>query len=339
MISKMKYLFKPRSVAIIGASLNKNKIGYKIVENIVYSKYPGKIYPVNPKGGKILGLRIFKSLNKIPDFIDMALIVIPSKFTFQAVKDCAKKHVKFLVIITSGFSEIGNTKEEKIIVDYANKQGMRVLGPNIFGIYSSIGPLNASFGPKEVKSGNVAIITQSGAIGVAMFGKTKAENIGLSATISVGNKADIDEAEILEYLISDRNTKVILIYIEGVKKGDRLVSVLKLATQKKPVIVIKAGRSKRGAIAAASHTGSLAGADEIFSDIMKQCGVLRAENIQDALDWCKALSQSPIPKGENAVIITNGGGLGVMAADACEKYDVKLYDNNELLKRAYSRVK
>lgn len=336
MIPDIKYLFEPRAVAVIGASTSKEKIGYKIVENIVISGYSGKIYPINPKGGDILNLTTYKSLGEIDGEVDMACISIPAKYTFDAVKDCAAKGVKFLVIITSGFSEVGNLEEEKQIVAYAHEHGMRVLGPNIFGIYSSKSSMNATFGPSDIRKGNVAIITQSGALGIAMIGKTKAENIGLSAIVSVGNKSDLDETEVLEYLVENEETKVILMYVEGVKNGERLVEVLKHATKKKPVIVIKSGRSKRGAMAAASHTGSLAGADEIFSDVMRQCGVQRAESIQDALNWCKFLGSAALPTGDDAVIVTNGGGIGVMAADACEKHSVNLFDDIQTLKAAFS---
>jgi len=244
--------------------------------------------------------------------------------------------VKFLVLITSGFSEVGNIDEERRIVDFARQHQMRILGPNIFGIYSSMAPINATFGTREVRPGNVAIITQSGALGLAMIGKTAVENIGLSAIVSVGNKADINETDLLGYLASHRDTRVILMYIEGVKDGDKLVGVLKETTRLKPVVVIKSGRSKAGAMAAASHTGSLAGADEIFSDIMKQTGVLRAESIQEAFSWCKYLATAPSPRGENVVIVTNGGGIGVMAADACEKYGVGLYDDIETMEKAFA---
>ncbi|MBN2422863.1 acetate--CoA ligase family protein [Candidatus Woesearchaeota archaeon] len=332
----IKYLFEPRGVAVIGASRNKNKIGYKLVQNIVSGKFNGRIYPVNPKGGRILGLKIYKTVNEIEGIIDLACIAIPAEFVFDAVKECAKKGVKFLVVITSGFSEIGNIKEEHEIVSFAREHGMRVLGPNIFGIYSRNSMLNATFGQKDINPGNVAIITQSGALGIAMMGRTKTENIGLSAMVSVGNKSDIDESDLLEYLVSNRETRVVMIYIEGVKNGERFVRVMKESTKKKPVVVIKAGKSKRGAMAAASHTGSLAGADEIFSDIMKQCGVMRAETVNQAFDWCKFLAASPLPKGENTVIITNGGGIGVMAADACEKYNVTLYDDFEVMRKIFA---
>lgn len=336
--TEMKYLFEPRSVAIIGASSSPDKIGYKIVENIKASGYKGKVFPINPKGGEILGYEVFPNIEDVKDDIDIAVISIPAKFVFDSLSGCAKKRVKFLLIIASGFSEIGNLEEEQKIVQYARQNGMRVLGPNIFGIFSASAPINATFGPKYIKSGSVAIITQSGALGVAMIGKTSAERIGLSAIVSVGNKSDIDEADLLEYLGSHKDTKVILMYIEGVKNGEKLISALYKVTKVKPVIAIKAGRSKRGAIAAASHTGSLAGSDEIFSDVMKQCGVLRAETIQEALNWSKFLATSPKPKGEDAVIITNGGGVGVIATDACEKFGVNLYDNLNDLKVTFSEV-
>ncbi|MCK4392036.1 acetate--CoA ligase family protein [Candidatus Bipolaricaulota bacterium] len=336
--TNIEYLFKPRSVAVIGASQNKAKIGYRIVENIVSHGYQGAIYPVNPKGGNVLGNKIYPELSQIPGEVDLAVIAIPARFVFDAVKDCAEKGVKHLVIITSGFSEVGNTKEENKIVQFAREHGMRVLGPNIFGIYSSAVSLDATFGPGGILPGHVAIVTQSGALGIAMIGKTTAELLGLSALVSVGNKSDIEESDLLEYLAKDDATKVILLYIEGVKQGDRLVEMLKQVTRKKHVIVVKAGRSKRGAMAAASHTGSLAGTDEIFDSVMRQCGVLRAESVQEAFDWARFLADSPLPKGREAVIITNGGGIGVMTTDACEKYGVDLYDDQKTLKETFSKV-
>ena len=334
----IKYLFEPRSTAVIGASSNPEKIGYKLLNNIVGSNYPGKVYPINPKADEILGLKAYKELAEIDGEVDLATLVIPAKYVYKEVEECARKGVKFISIITSGFSEVGNLEEERRIVEHARAHGMRVLGPNIFGIYSAKAPINATFGPADVLPGNVAIITQSGALGIAMMGKTRIENIGLSAIVSVGNKSDLDETDLLQYLVEDEMTRVILMYIEGVKEGDRLVEVLKEATRIKPVVVIKSGRSKRGAMAAASHTGSLAGADEIFTDVMRQCGVARAESIEEAFNWCKFLAGQPVPQGDNTVIVTNGGGIGVMAADACEKYNVNLYDDIETMKEVFSPV-
>jgi acetate---CoA ligase (ADP-forming) len=334
----IKYLFEPGSVAIIGASRDKNKIGYKFIENINASGYKGRLYPINPEGGEILGHRVYKNLAEVEGDIDMACIIIPAKYCFEAVKNCTEKHVKFGVIIASGFSEIGNSIEERKIVNYARDNGMRILGPNVFGVYSSAASLNATFGPLNVRPGHVAVITQSGAIGIGMMGKTVTENIGLSAIISVGNKSDIDDSDLLEYLLEQESTRVILMYIEGVSNGERLVNILKTATTKKPIIVIKSGRSRRGAMAAASHTSSLAGEDKVFDDIIRQCGVMRSESIDDALNWCHYVASTPVPRGENTVIITNGGGIGVLAADACEKYNVSLYDDIPSLTKTFSSV-
>jgi len=334
--SDIKRLFNPKTIAVIGATQDTSKIGFKVMDNMVSGGYKGKIYPVNPKGGEILGYPVFQTLLDIPEeTIDIALIVIPAKFVFDCVRLCAQKNVKHLVIITSGFSEVGNHQEEDEITAFAKANGMRILGPNMFGIYSRSVKLNATFGPKNIQEGQVAILTQSGAIGIGMIGKTASANIGLSAIISIGNKADLDETELIEYLITDDDTKIIMIYMEGVKNGANFVSVLRKATKKKPVIIVKSGRSKRGAMATASHTGSLAGEDAVFDDIMMQCGVLRAESIKEGLDWAKFLVESPIPKGENSIIITNGGGLGVLATDACEKFGVNLYDDQAKLKDIY----
>ncbi|MFH0875654.1 MAG: acetate--CoA ligase family protein [archaeon] len=337
-VPDIKDLFEPKSIAIVGASGNPDKIGYKILENVVVSGFNGKIFPVNPKGGDILGLKTYVTIEEINEEIDIACIVIPSQLVYDSVLSCAKKKVKFLVIITSGFSEVGNHELEAKIVAVAKENNMRILGPNIFGIYSSRGHINATFGQKDILPGSVAIITQSGALGIAMMGKTKTANMGLSAMVSIGNKSDIDETDLLEYLMHCEDTKVIMMYIEGIKRGNRLAGILKQVTRKKPVIVIKAGKSKRGALAAASHTGSLAGADEVFSDIMRQCGAIRAESVEEAFDWCNFFANSKIPNGENTVIITNGGGIGVMAADACEKFNVSLMDDIDTMKRIFSNA-
>lgn len=334
----LKYLFEPRSIAVIGASADERKIGHSVLKNIISGGYKGRIFPINPRGGDILGLQAFRSVEEVPGDLDAASIVVPSGLVLEAVKSCAAKKVKFLMIITSGFSEIGNTTEEREIIACANDNGMRVLGPNIFGIYSAESSLNATFGPAGVIPGQVAIVTQSGALGLAMIGKTAVENIGLSAIVSIGNKADIDESDLLQYLVPQTRTQIIMMYMEGVKKGERLINVLREATKKKPVVVIKSGRSERGAIAAASHTGSLAGSEKVFDDLMRQCGVLRAESIEEGFNWCKYLANNPMPGGEETVIITNGGGIGVLAADACEKYGVRLFDDNRRLRETFSVV-
>jgi len=336
--SDIKYLFEPRSFGVIGASSNPKKIGFTIINNMVQGGFQGKIFPVNPNGGEILGHQVLKNIEEAPDEVDVVSIVVPAKFVLEAVKSCARKKVKFIQIISSGFSEVGNNKEEEEIVRIAQENGMRVLGPNIFGLYSAKSSLNSTFSGSGINPGGVAILTQSGALGIAMIGKTKVNNIGLSTIVSIGNKCDLDETDLLDYLVPQKETKVILMYIEGVKNGEKLIEALKEATAKKPVIVIKSGRSARGAMAAASHTGSLAGSDEVFEAIMKQCGVIRAETLEEAFNWAKFLASNPFPKGDQAVIVTNGGGVGVMATDASEKYQVELYDDQEILKETFEPV-
>jgi acetyl coenzyme A synthetase (ADP forming)-like protein len=334
----MRSLFEPRAIAVIGASGNPEKIGHRIVENIVRSGYGGGVFPINPRGGEILGLKAYADLSDVEEEIDVAVIAIPARAVLSAVEACGAKGVKHLVVITSGFSEVGDLETERRIVRAAREHGMRLLGPNIFGIYSAASSLDATFGPGGITPGPVAIITQSGALGIAMIGKTATESVGLSALVSVGNKADVDEADLLEYLASDGRTRAILMYVEGVKDGERLQGTLAEVTRNKPVVVIKSGRSKRGSMAAASHTGSLAGADEVFDSVMRQAGVLRAESIQEAFSWVRYLASTPLPPGDEAVIVTNGGGIGVMATDACEKHGVLLYDDQAVLADAFSGV-
>ena len=338
MMPDIGLLFEPDSVAIVGASAKPGKLGHTVISNLISGGYKGKIFPVNPVGGEIMGLPAFKDIDAIPFDVDLAVIVIPAVAVPGAVKSCADRSIKFAAIISSGFSEIGNSEVERAMVRYANAHGMRILGPNIIGIYSAAVSMNATFGPGDIPAGNVAIVTQSGALGVAMIGKTKVENIGLSTIVSTGNKADVDEVEILRYLAADPHTSAVMMYIEGVTHGEKLVEVLSAVTRVKPVVVVKSGRSKRGAMAAASHTGSLAGEDRVFDDIARQCGVIRAEGLQEALEWCKFLATVPEPRGENTVIITNGGGIGVLTADACEKYGINLYDNMPELKKAFATV-
>ncbi len=328
-------LFRPRSVAVIGASRSPDKIGSKILANLAAGGYAGRLIPVNPSGGEMMGLAVAPRVTDIDGEVDLACVAVPAPLVEAAVRDCAAHSVKHLAIITSGFAEIGELELERRVVAIAREAGARVLGPNIFGVYSAAASMNATFGPRDIAPGHVAIITQSGALGIAMMGKTHTENIGLSAVVSVGNKSDVDEADLLGYLVDDEHTRVILMYIEGVRDGAKLVEALPRAVRRKPVIVIKSGRSRRGALAAASHTGSLAGADEVFSAIMRQCGALRAESIEQALEWCRFLSLSPPPRGDRTVIVTNGGGIGVLATDACEADDVPLYDDDADLATAF----
>ena len=336
-VHELEPLFNPKSVAIIGASHHEGKIGNIVVRNILSSGYKGKIYPINPKGGEILGAKVYKSIDEIPDGIDVSIIVVPAKIAVEAVEKAARKS-KFIIVITSGFSEIGNIEEERKLVEAARKHGARLLGPNVFGIYSAHAPINATFGPENIMKGKIGVVSQSGALGIAMIGRAAEDNMGLSSIVSIGNKADLDEVEILSYLFHDSMTKVIFMYLEGLENGRKFMEVIKSKPDEKKLVVLKAGRSKAGARAVASHTGSLAGSDEIFTAVFKQLGILRAEGLEDGLNWTTTIASSPAPKGKNVVIVTNGGGLGVVAADACEKYGLHLYDDIERLKETFEDV-
>lgn len=327
-------LFKPKSIAVIGASRKPGKIGYTILKNIIEYGYHGRIYPINPKAKEILGLKAYPSILKVPGDVDMAIIAIPADKVLGAAEECGKKGVKVLVVITAGFGEVGNVEAEKKLVEIARSYGMRVLGPNIFGIAYTPSRLNATFGPKEIREGSIAFISQSGALGIALMGWTVMEEIGLSALVSIGNMADLDVAEISEYLAEDENTRVITMYLEGLHPGTgkKFLETMKKVTRKKPVIVIKAGRSKRGAVAASSHTGSLAGMDQVYNAAFRQAGVLRAYTIEEMFDWARAFANQPIPRGDRTIIITNGGGVGVLATDAAEDYGVPLIVPSEELK-------
>ncbi|MGD2248711.1 MAG: acetate--CoA ligase family protein [Candidatus Methanofastidiosia archaeon] len=337
MRANLKYLFTPESVAVIGASAHKGKIGHELLNNILTYGYQGNIYPVNIRADKIdtiLGLTPYKSVKDIPDPVDLAVITIPAQYVASALQECGQKGVKACVIVTSGFSEIEKIKEEQELVKIAKKYSMVLLGPNVFGVVYTPQKLNASFGPTELLPGKIAFITQSGALGIALMDWTIAERIGLSSVVSVGNKADIDDDDLLEFFEQDNNTKAIAIYMEGMKEGRRFMELAEKIVMKKPLIAIKSGRSQKGAKAAASHTGSLAGQDNVFTAAFKQAGILRAKTTREAFDWARIFNLE-IPAGDNVVIITNGGGAGVLATDEAEENDVHLLDDYAYLEKVF----
>ncbi len=329
-------MFRPKSIAVIGASKKPGKIGYEIVDNIISYGFKGELYPVNLKETEILGKKVYKTISDVPGEVDFAVISIPAKFVPAALEECGKKGVKSAAVITSGFGEVGDHETEQKLVDIAIKYNIPFIGPNIFGMVYTPANLNASFGPGDVKPGKLAFITQSGALGIALMGWTITNKIGLSALISIGNKAQIGENELLDsYLKNDPNTKAILLYVEGLREGQLAMKIFKEVGLKKPIIALKSGRSVRGAVAAVSHTGSLAGSDKIYSAAFKQMGVLRAIDASEAFDWARCITNNPRPKGQNVLIITNGGGVGVMATDACEDHNIELYNDQEKLKELF----
>lgn len=310
-------LFKPSSIAVVGASRDPSKIGSQILRNIIDYGFEGKVYPINPTADEIMGLKCYPKVSDVPDDVDVAVIAVPSDKVIGVIEDCGRAGVKFAVVITSGFKEVGNEELERELVSRARSYGMRVIGPNIFGYVYTPSKLNASFGPKDVIPGNIAFISQSGALGIALMGYTIVENIGVSAIVSVGNKADLDDVDLLDFFDRDPNTGLIMIYLEGLSpgRGRSFIDVAARVSSRKPIIVIKAGRTEVGARAAASHTGSMAGSVAIYESAFKQSGVLMAKSVEEAFDWAKALAWNKVPEGENLIVLTNGGGAGVQSTD------------------------
>ncbi|NLE65192.1 MAG: acetate--CoA ligase family protein, partial [Elusimicrobia bacterium] len=329
-VQNLKYVFNPRSVAVVGASSEAGKVGYQILNNIIQNGYKGKLYPINKKAKEILGVPCFPSLLDVPTDVDFAVIAVPAPLVEGVLQECVKKNVKGTVVITSGFSEIGRKKEEQALKDIADKNNIGLLGPNTFGFVYTPANLNASFGPTNVSPGKIAFVSQSGALAISLMGWTMMEKIGLASVVSLGNKADIGEKELIEYFNDDPNVSVILIYMEGIKDGRKFMTT----KVKKPVVVLKSGSSSRGAQAAASHTGSLSGSDKIYSAAFTQLGMMRARTFTHAFGAACALSM-PLPQGEDAVIITNGGGIGVSATDECEISGVKLLEDPEWLEAKF----
>ncbi len=315
-------LMRPESVAIVGASSDPTKIGYTVVNNIILGGYQGKIYPVNPKADEILGHKAYPSLQDIPGPVDAAVITVPAKLVLSVVEDAGKKGVKGLIIISSGFGEVGNKELEAELVRKAKEYGIRIMGPNIVGTLSNAEKLNASFAPLLPLVGKGALVSQSGALLIALDMATFTRKVGLEKLISIGNMSDVDFADLVEWLDKDDATSCISLYIEGFKDGRKFMDVAKKA--KKPVIALKAGVSAHGAAAAASHTGSLAGAAKVYGAAFQQAGVVQATDLNNLFDLSLALSLQPPMIGDNLVIITNGGGVGVLATDAAEKYDLPL---------------
>ncbi len=311
-------LFHPESVAVIGASESAGKLGHEILKNLMDGGFPGALYPINPKSERILGLSCFKNVRDVPGKVDLAVVIIPARFVSQAIRECGEKGVKGAVVISGGFSEAGAEGEalQNELAKAAREAGVRVVGPNCQGINSPYHPMCASW-PLLTQKGRVAVISQSGTVGAAMMDWFSVEGLGVSAFVSLGNRADIDEIDLIEYFEADPNTRVIAAYLEGVKDAVRFQKVL--AELKKPLVVLKSGRTPKGKVAAESHTKSLAGADAIYSSLFKRLGVCRAETIEEFYDFAKALAYLEPPKGNSILYITTSGGAAILATDAAEQ--------------------
>jgi len=314
-------LLRPKSLAVIGASASPGKIGYKVVENLIESGYKN-FYPINPQVSEILGVKTYPSISDVPYDVEAAVVVVPAKAVPSVTEECGKKGVKGLIIITSGFSEVGDKELEEKVVNIAHQYGMCILGPNIVGTLSNADKMNASFAPLLPFAGTASLVTQSGALLIALDAASYVRRVGFEKLISIGNMADVSFGDLIEWLDKDDSTTCISLHIEGLKDGRQFIQAGRKA--KKPIIALKAGVSEHGAAAAASHTGSLAGATKVYNAAFQQAGMIQAMDLGDLFNLTLALSQQPPMQGENLLITTNGGGVGVLATDSAERYGVPL---------------
>ena len=315
-------MLRPKSVAVIGASATPGKIGYTVIKNLLDGGYEGKIYPINNNTPEILGLKAYPNVTDVPGEVDSAIVTVPAKYMNEVAEECGKKGVKGMIVITSGFSEVGRKDLDDQMMEIATRYKMRVLGPNIVGTLSNSDKFNGSFAPCLPFPGKASLVTQSGALLIAIAMATYTKRIGFDKLISIGNMSDIDFADLIDWFEDDKDTTCITLYIEGMKNGRKFIDAARKSS--KPIVALKSGVSAHGSAAAASHTGSLAGAAKVYNSAFKQAGVIQAMDLNDLFNRTLALSQQPPMKGENLLILTNGGGVGVLATDAAEKYGVPL---------------
>jgi len=320
----MNRIMQPDAVAVIGASPEDGKIGNSVMKNLINGGYQGQIYLIHPKVPEVLGKKAYKSVKDIPGPVDVAVFAIPAPLVAGALKECGEKKIPGAVLIPSGFAETGNVELQDEIVKVGREYNVRLMGPNIYGFYYTHKNLCATFcTPYDVK-GKAALSSQSGGVGMAIIGFSRSAKMGVSAIVGLGNKSDIDEDDLLTFFEQDPNTQVVAMHVEDLKDGRSFAEVAKRVSRKKPVIVLKAGRTAMGARAAQSHTAALAGNDRIYDDVLRQSGVVRAMNLNDMLEFARCLPILPTPKGENVVIITGAGGSGVLLSDACVDNGLKL---------------
>ena len=323
-VEDLRPIFSPKTIAVVGASRNPTKVGYEILQNILVQGYRGKVFPINPETPQIMGLKTQPSVLAVKEDIDLAIIAVPAEFVPKVMTECAKKKVKGAIVISSGFSEVGGRGKqlEDEVLQIARRGGIRLIGPNTLGYKDPIDNLDAAFVFGMPRPGEIALISQSGALCIGMVYYANGEHIGLSRVISIGNKADVDDADLIEYLDQDQATKVIAMYIEGIKDGKKFLDAARKC--KKPIVAIKAGRTPAGSAAASTHTGSLSGSDAVYDSAFKQVHIQRAFDVIELFDYARALAYQPPAPGNRVGIISNGGGAGIMIADWCESIGLKV---------------
>jgi acetyl coenzyme A synthetase (ADP forming)-like protein len=326
--ASMKLLFEPKTVAVLGASRERPKIGAELFNNLVTAGFQGRLIPVNPSTKEILGIPCYPRLSDVPDPVDLAVIVIPAAGVEAAVDECVAKGVKAIVLITAGYSEVGpeGRRREAALLEKIRGAGIRMVGPNCMGILNTDPKirLNAQFGPAYPPEGRVALSSQSGALGLALLDYASKLNLGISTFVSVGNKADVSGNDLILYWSEDPRTDVILLYLENFGNPVRFSRIARRVARRKPIVAVKSGRSRAGSRAASSHTGALAESDQVVDALFRQAGVIRTETLEELFDVATLLSHQPVPRGNRVGILTNAGGPGILAADACEAQGLEL---------------
>jgi len=325
----LEKFFHPKSVAVIGASRSPGKVGHDVVENLISFGFKGAIHPINPRSQEILGLRCYPRVTEVPGPVDLAVISVPAVVVLEVLKDCAAKGVEAVVILSAGFKESGageakGAKLEQELVNFAREHGIRIIGPNCLGVLDSYSCLNATFAAARPVRGEIGFFSQSGALCIAVLEWSKAQRVGLSRFVSLGNKCDVSEIECLRALADDPHTRVILGYIEGIDEGRAFLELAKKVSLKKPIVLFKGGVTMAGARAASSHTGSLAGSEVAYQAAFRQAGVLRARSLREFFNLALFLALQPVPEGPHLAVVTNSGGPGIIAADATEKSALEL---------------
>jgi acetyltransferase len=331
-MAQLDSLFYPRSIAVIGASRQPGSVGQSLLSSLLMNRYQGIIFPVNPHASSVLGIKCYPRVLEIPDDVDLAVAVVPSRLVPSVLEDCGRMGIKAAIIISAGFKEIGGkgVDLEHCVLEVSRRYDIALVGPNCLGIINTdpASQMNATFATDMPQVGNIGFISQSGALCVAVLNYAQEANIGFSKFISMGNKAGVGENELLAYLRSDPKTDVILMYLEDLVNGREFMRIARETTgstkRPKPIIALKAGRTLPGARAASSHTGSLAGSDRVYDAIFEQCGVLRVETLEELFDYVKGFSRQPLPHGPNVGIVTNSGGPGILATDACIRHGLNI---------------
>jgi acyl-CoA synthetase (NDP forming) len=323
-VRQMNRIMKPGAVAVIGASKEEGKIGNSVMRNLINGGFKGQIYPIHPTADEVMGFKAYESVLDVPGAIDVAVFAIPAKRVAKSLTEVGEKGIPGAVLIPSGFAETGNVAGQQELVDIGLKYGVRLMGPNIYGFYYTPANLCATFCTAYDVKGKAALSSQSGGIGMAIIGFSRSAKMGVSAIVGLGNKSDIDEDDLLTFFEQDDATEIIAQHCEDLKDGRAFAEVAQRVSKKKPVVVLKAGRTSLGARAASSHTGALAGNDKIYEDVLKHSGVIRARSLRDLLEFARGIPKLPTPKGENVVIITGAGGSGVLLSDACADNNLSL---------------